>query len=269
LRSLVIATLALAALAVVPRVPVGGRALVDLTRFLSPAEPFFDLVRANGRLIWPLYLLTALGIPLALRRLARRRAVAVAALLGLALALQIADARWPWGEEGIGKLPAGAVVRLDRLAAESVGVRGLALVPAYLLSGAGFHCGRERHADGWVEPALIAARRGWSFNSGYLARADEEAAAAACAASELESIRAAPRPDTLYLVSTRQARRLLQSGAGFRCERVSRKDRLCRFEPELRRGPLGELRERRTSRAQGSTRLHQEVVADSKPSEKR
>jgi len=120
-----------------------------------------------------------------------------------------------------------------------------------------------------VEPALIAARHGWSFNSGYLARADEEVAAAACAASELESILAAPRPDTLYLVSTRQARRLLQRGGGFRCERVSRKDRLCRFEPELRRGPRGERRERPVSDGQGSTRLHQEVVADSKPSEKR
>lgn len=268
MRPLVVATLALAALAVVPRIQVGGRTLVDLTRILSPVEPFFDFVRANGRLVWPLYLLTALGIPLAWRRWAPRRAVPVGAVLGLALALQIVEApRWSWGREGIEVEPSGAMVRLDRLAAEARGVHRLALVPAYLLSGGGFHCGRDRHADGWVEPALIAARRGWSYNSGYLARADEEAAAAACAASELEAIRAAPSADTLYLVSTRQSRRLEQRGAGFRCERLSRNDRLCRFEPRLRRGTRGGRREQRAPDGQGSTKLHQEVVPDSKPSE--
>lgn len=267
MRPLVVATLALAALAVVPRILAGGRTLVDLSRVLSPVEPFFDLVRANGRLVWPLYLLTALGIPLAWRRWAQR-AVPIGAALGLALALQVAEApRWPWGRVGIEKRAAGAAVRLERLSAEAEGVHRLALVPAYLLSGAGFHCGRERQADGWVEPALIAARRGWSFNSGYLARADEEAAAAACAASELEAIRAAPSADTLYLVSTRQARRLEQRGAGFRCERLSRSDRLCRFEPGTRSGPRGVRREKRAPDGQGSTRLHQEVVPDSKPSE--
>lgn len=242
LRELVASALVLAAFATVPYVTIGGIRRVDLTRLLSPLEPLFDVVRANGRLGWPLHLLLALGAILALRRHSARP-VLVGALLGTALVLQLADApAWPWGmSDRERRIPASSA-RLAAAAPPGGGIRRLALVPAFLKSGSGVHCGDERHAERWIEPALLAARRSWSFNSGHLARAEAGAARSACAASSLEAVLAAPSVDTLYLVSAREARRLERRSRGFHCERLSRTERLCRFvapagRPGRRRDP--------------------------------
>jgi hypothetical protein len=248
--------MALAAFAVVPRVAVGGHRLIDLSRLLSPLEPLFDAVRANGRFYWPLQLLLAIGALLQLRRFAGRP-VWIGCCLGAALALQLADSPpLPWS----GPPPLAERSRLEaRLSAPDPsddGIVELALVPAYLQSGTGVHCGSDRLSDEWIEPALLAARRGWGFNSGYLARLDRGAAESACAASTALAVRDSPRPGVLYLVSHRESV-LLERRGNFRCERVARNLRICRFLA----GPA--------ERRQGSTRLHQEVVEDSKPSEKR
>jgi hypothetical protein len=230
LRELLATALVLAACATVPLVTVAGVRWLDLSRVLSPLEPIFDVVRANGRLGWPLHLLLGLVAILALRRFSARPAL-VGALLGTALALQIADAHaWPWGTPDGDRRVSASSLRLAAAAPPpGGGIRRLALVPAFLKSGSGVHCGDERHAERWIEPALLAARRSWSFNSGHLARAEAGAARAACVASSLEAVLAAPSVDTLYLVSARGARRLERSGRGFHCERLSRTERLCRF----------------------------------------
>jgi hypothetical protein len=256
LRDLTFAAMALAAFAVVPRIAVGGHRLVDLSGLLSPLEPLFDAVRANGRFYWPLQLLMAMGALLRLRRFAGRP-VLIGCCLGAALALQLADSPpSPWS----GPRPLAERSRLEaRLSAPDPsddGIVELALVPAYLQSGTGIHCGSVRLSDEWIEPALLAARRGWRFNSGYLARLERGAAESACAASTLLAVRDSPRSGVLYLVSRRESL-LLEGHRDFRCERVARNLRICRFLA----GPA--------ARRQGSTRLHQEVVADSKPSEKR
>jgi hypothetical protein len=254
LRDLAWAAIALAAVAVLPGLTVGGHRLLDLSRPLSPLEPFFDAVRANGRLVWPLQLLLALGALLALRRFAARP-VAIGCILVAALVLQVSDApSWPWHGPSTGETRSRLADRLAAPVPSDDGIVELALVPAYLQSGTGIHCGAKRLSDDWIEPALLAARRGWRFNSGYLARMDAGAVEEACAASSVLAVRDAPRTGVYYLVSRREAL-ILERRRGFRCERVARNERLCRFAG----GPV--------ARRQGETRLHQEVVPDSKPSE--
>jgi hypothetical protein len=256
LRDLAFAAIALASGAILPDVAVGGSRVLDLADLLSPFEPVFDVVRANGRLFWPLQLLLMLGVLLELRRLTDRSAQTIG-ILGAALFLQIADSpRWPWTSLPDRPQPTRLEARLSVPDPSHDGVVELALMPAYLQSGAGIHCGSARSPDAWIEPALLAARRGWRFNSGYLARLETRAAEQACRASSVFAVRDAPRAGVLYLASHRQEV-VLEKRERFHCERVPREQRLCRF--------LGEPARRR----QGSTRLHQEVVADSKPSEKR
>lgn len=254
LRDLAFAAIALAAVAVVPGVAAGGHRLLDLSGPLSPFEPFFDAVRANGRFYWPLQLLLGLGALLALRRFAGRPAV-LGVCLGAALALQIADApAWPGHDSRAGEPRSRLAARLAAPVPSDDGIAELALVPAYLQSGTGIHCGAKRLSDDWIEPALLAARRGWRFNSGYLARMDAGAVEEACATSSVFAVRDAPRTGVYYLVSRREAL-ILERRRGFRCERVARNEQLCRFAG----APV--------ARRQGETRLHQEVVPDSKPSE--
>lgn len=228
LRELACACGALALIAMVPRVSVAGLTLVDLSDSISSAAPFFHMFRANGRFIWPLQLLLTLAVISIVTRTSVRPPFA-AALLVSGLITQIADfPTWPWGPSRSDAAPMTASTRLDEFLSSTSGVQQLSLVPAYLQSGAGVHCGDSRGPDAWVGPALIAARRGWRFNSGYVARIEASAAISACRDSTVDGILAEPHADELYLASFRQSRKLESSG-GFDCERVSRDIRLCRY----------------------------------------
>lgn len=227
LRELAATTVLLALFAMVPFVSVGGHRIVDLSRVLSPLEPVFDVVRANGRFAWPLHLLLILGAVLGVRRFAERPPLAAGLLLG-ALALQLADGpSWPWGRAGNDPTSLPIVARIAASAPSDDRFRRLVQIPAYLKSGSGLHCGSERDAERWVPLALLAARRGWSFNSGHLARAGAEAARRACREATVEAVLAAPRADSIYQVPARQARELTSRTRGIRCVRLSTSERLC------------------------------------------
>ncbi|GMU67422.1 MAG: hypothetical protein AMXMBFR36_36960 [Acidobacteriota bacterium] len=233
MRQLALATIALASAAIVPRVSLLGYPIVDLSQPLHLLSPIFHLLRANGRLIWPLHLFLALTFVLLLRRLEVRRGV-VTSLLGFALVLQIMDSPdWPWDRAPGAELrPSQVAARLSSISVPTDGVLHLAAVPAYLQSGAGIHCGESGMSDAWVVPALIAAQRGWSFNSGYVARLDESQVKRACNSSKFVNIRKAARTDSLYMVSHRQARALEKVFVGVICERIGRNEQLCRLQPD-------------------------------------
>jgi hypothetical protein len=224
------AAFALALLSVLPIVAIAGHRIVDLSQELSDLQPLFLWFRANGRWIWPLHLLATLGAVLSLRQLSVGRML-FAALLLAGLGLQVLE-RSPrgWEERGRRVSPSALAASLESASLADPEIRELALVPAYLQSGAAVHCGGDRVSDRWVEPALIAARRGWRFNSGYLARVDPAKAADACESSTIRAHRAKPVSSRLLVVPVRQARALMRGGA-FRCSRVSRNQWICRGSP--------------------------------------
>lgn len=256
LRELAAATVLLTLFAMVPFVSVGGHRIVDLSSVLSPLESVFDVVRANGRFAWPLHLLLILGAVLGVRRFAGRPPLAAGLLLG-ALALQLADApAWPWGRAGNDPTSLPIVARIESSAPSDHRFRRLVQIPAYLKSGSGLHCGSERGAERWVPVALLAARRGWSFNSGHVARADAASAKSACQQTAVEAVLTAPRDDTIYQIQVRPARGPVARVGGVRCVRLSSDERLCwrvaDHERVEARRPGGASRRARHSAAPGA-----------------
>jgi len=227
---LAIAVSVLGLLAVVPHVTVGGHSILDLSRALSRFELIFSWIRANGRLIWPLHLMAMLAAVLSLRNFEGRK-IGLALVLVGGIGLQIVDSSPRlWAKRENDESPSRLAAALSADSVMHRDVQEFALVPAYLQSGSGIHCGGNRVSDRWIEPALIAARRGWRFNSGYLARIDLIEAERACAASTVEAVLETAQRDRLFLVTARQAR-TLSGNDDSRCSRIARNEWICRFAP--------------------------------------
>lgn len=220
---------ALAAFGLTPRLSIAGVEVLDFSPVVQPLfEPAYQIVRATGRMVWPLHLLVGLVSILAMSRFVTRRSL-VAAALGGCLILQILDApdrSWMLDSELSRSSP--LIRRLSATLASYEGVDRLALVPAYIQSGARVHCGGDQISSKWIEPAVVAARFGMSFNSGYVARVDSAQAERACEESTIEEILTAPRIDTVYILSAREARVVQSRFDRIRCVRLTSNERICR-----------------------------------------
>lgn len=214
---------ALAAIAALPVVSAFGVELLDLRPLPARIEELFATFRANGRFVWPLRLFVLLAIFRCLVPLGRRPA-RLGALLAGALVLQAAEmpSSGPFRARD-----ALADVDLDAIRDFARGARHLSLVPVVLADGGGALCGEGEQLSRWERPGRLAARLGWTYDSGLFARLDREAARAICDRPDLRSPEQSPRSDTVYAVRQRLASRLGRRGSAD-CRRFAPELWLCR-----------------------------------------
>jgi hypothetical protein len=211
----------LAALAALPAVSAFGLELFDLGNPPDRIEELLGVFRANGRLAWPLRLFVLLAIARGLRPLARRPA-RLALVFAVAAAVQALEP--PTSDPSHRRAPVDSAT-LEAIRTFGAGARHLALVPPMLADGGGALCGGRERIVSWERPGAIAARLGWTYDSGLFARLDRAAARATCRGTEL---RGAPaRADTVYAVAPRLVRRLRRRGEAD-CRRFERDLWLCR-----------------------------------------
>lgn len=196
---------ALFAFALSDQVTFGGRPVLRLDGLYRLLPAARDNVRCTGRFTWPLHALLTLGALGAAARLAVGRPRALAALLGAAVALQVAELRPPrrptLADPGPPPRhdPAWALARGRYL--------HLARVPRFLVAGGNLvapapdGCGNPPWDwDGWARPVDLAWRLGLTIDSAQLSRTDHRRAGAACAAARADVRARRFDADTIYLV---------------------------------------------------------------------
>jgi hypothetical protein len=211
LRALWIACSLLALVAALPAIRLFGVELASARSLTALLEVPLGAFRANGRLLWPLHALLAVAALRGLRPLAGRP-LAGAAVLLLALALQLAERRIP-ADGPQRDFASGEEVASWRRGAP--GVTKVGMLPLYLQDGGDVFCGGI-HGDDWSRAAYLAAESGLSFDSGYVARLDAPLARARCAEGEARLVSGRLEPDTIYLVRPRRAR--IFGKRGIACE---------------------------------------------------
>ncbi|HET8538411.1 MAG TPA: DUF6311 domain-containing protein [Anaeromyxobacter sp.] len=192
----------LALLALSDRITAAGEPIAELE--LWAAIPgVASTFRSSGRFVWPLHYLAVLGAVAAIAVALRDRPRALAAALGAALAVQLADVRPPVPFDG----RAG---RWHPASSEAWSVargayRHVALYPPFLLAAgapvAPEACGGMAYGiDEHLPAADLAYRLGATYNSAYAARLDAAAAAAACRDLRRSVLAGRLDPATLYVV---------------------------------------------------------------------
>jgi len=225
-RALWIACAVLAAIAALPKVRIFGFEVLSARAFTSLLEVPLGPFRANGRLIWPLHALLLVSAVSWLRPLEAKKARSLTLLLAFALVAQAAEPHlWnAWAS------PASDLDRrVGELSRRLPAAGRVRLLPPFLRDGDEVFCGGTSDGDAWVAAACLAARLGASFDSGYVARLDDEVARATCAdgAARLAGLRL--EPGTIHVVRPRLARILRRRG--FDCERLSRQQWACLGPP--------------------------------------
>lgn len=197
-----VACLALAFYALSSQVTVSGRLVLDLSWLYAPFEKLTGAFRVSGRFIWPLHaLLVWLGVS-ALRAVPQRWAVR--SVLAAAVVIQLAEMK-PTNVRTDESPPLEAVLLKDPAwATVGAGYRHLVLYPMHLQWVCRFDAGQV------IRFGLEAARRGLSFNSGFVGRVPKSLA------GRCEQHLSAFDEETIYVSTDREfASDVLR--AGFAC----------------------------------------------------
>jgi hypothetical protein len=208
---LFIACAGMAVLALSSVVTAGGLTVLDLRALYRPVGGLVGPFRASGRLVWPLYYLAMAGAVLAVGRAWAGRPGRAALVLGIAVAVQLADVspalgtrfpERPWRlRDPRWSLAAGEYRELLMVPPQIVGIwstcRGLAW----------------EDDDRWVPFAFAAYRAGLDFNGGYLTRGAGERYGVACSALLREVEEGRLRARSVYVVHPGWADRLARAGA--------------------------------------------------------
>jgi hypothetical protein len=171
-----------------------GEPVANLSAFYRPGLKWVEPFRSSGRFVWPLYYLLSLGAALALLRLPQVQAAS--SLLGLVVVLQVLDLDLGGGQRAEQEVSWNAAPS-PALEAAAKGRKHLVLYPpqSYDSSGRGCRAGpRDFHR--W---AYRAYRLGLTFNSGYVARLDDERAQKYCLGLDDEIRAGRLEPDIVYL----------------------------------------------------------------------
>jgi hypothetical protein len=186
-------------------VRLGGRQVADLSGWYEPLSGVTAPLRASGRFIWGLHYLVLLFGIWGVTRMARAsRQAAGAMLLAVLVVLQAADMRMDslWARDQFRE------VRLENFASAVGRYRHLALFPMQVRGVC------TPYNEAYVYRYMLHAYRlKTTYNSGYFARLDGAAVAAAC--DQLSADVAAGRLDaqTIYVVEESRVPKFKQANA--------------------------------------------------------
>ncbi len=195
---------------------VGGKRVVGLRGVFAQVPSITSTFRAPGRFIWPLHYLVVAAAVLAWTRQPERRRHLVAGGLVAAVGLQFAELRaepkFPHGDVETDVAVFGPHVQ---------GARRLVLVPPHMEAGGGRGCVEEGAFDrrDLAVLSLVALRQGLTINSGYVARVDDQKAAAHCRAVAAQLQAREIPPDAVWVFGGRASAD--DDLEGLFCERVA------------------------------------------------